>query len=370
VQKGIVMKIARRHYVVLTPEGTFLRVPKRIDAEIGQEIQFEEEKKPLLSFIALPGKTAILGGVAAVLVLMAVLLPIMWGPTDAHAETYVYIDLNSSLELGIDKNSQVVELRALDPAAEKLVQGLDWEGVPINQMVVMVLNRAQEKGYLKPHERIVVSQVVKGENKSEISQKTLDQIKATIGGDPELNQSQVDFFTLPLPDILKAEAEKAGLSPAKYAVWILAMRNDLEITIEEMVELSMSDAMDLVDLAPVLRNPPSEQEWEEWVKEILEGEKETSDPDSGDKGEPDQSKKSDEEDKQEDDGEKDGEHRSTNGSSGDSSNEEPVNETPSPSQPVDEGEPEPKDPEPDEPPVDGPDSEGSMGSSTLSNKEE
>ncbi|MDR6226033.1 anti-sigma factor domain-containing protein [Desmospora profundinema] len=363
------MKRSRRHYVVLTPEGTFLKVPKRVDAEVGQEIAFEEVKKPFLP-MALPGKTAMVGGVVAAIVLLAVFLPLLWIPTDAHAETYVYIDLNTSLELGVDKNSQVVEVRAFNPAGEALIQGLDWKGVPINQMVVMVLNRAQEQGYLKPHDRIIVSQVDKQKQDPEVSSKTLDEIKESIGGDPELTQSNVDLYTLPLPDVLKAEAEKTGLSPAKYAVWILAKRNGLDIAVDQLLELSMSEVMEMVDLTPILRNPPSEKEWEEWVKEEKQNEKDQakSNEDNGDE-DLDESDSSPD-DSEHEDGDRseagqDPDNGETSNSSGNSTKEESKEGSSSSSQPdEDEGESEPTKPESDDSSSDSPsdsESNGSLG---------
>ncbi|PTM59825.1 anti-sigma factor domain-containing protein [Desmospora activa] len=383
MQKGMVMEVSRRHYVVLTPEGRFIKVPKQdAAAEIGQEITFELEKQFFLP-LNLPRKAILAGGVAAMMVIMTILLPLMWAPTQAHAETYIYIDLNPSLELGLDKKSRVVEVRAFNSTGEQLIQELDWKGVPAKRLVVQLLNRARQQGYLEPNERILVSQIAIEPKDAEVSRSTLSEIEESIGTDTELSQSKVDLYTLPLPDMLKAEAEKNDLSPSKYAVWLLAKRNGLDLPPEELVGLSMTELMELVDLTPILRNPPSKEEWEEWIQEEKEieqeNEKDQSPSDKEDEKEEEQidspaDEPSDKDEQDVEEGQEPEEEEETpkNDSSDEPAKEDPSKENPASTQPdSDEEENESDKPESEDPSKDPPaDPEREHGPSAHSNHEE
>lgn len=377
VHKGMVMEVSRRHCVVLTPEGRFVKVPKQDDeVEIGQEITFELEKKPFLLLTIFSRKPVMVGGLASVMVLLMILLPLLMTPSPAHAETYIYIDLNPSLELGLDKKNRVVDVRAFNSTGEELIRNLDWKGVPAKQLVVQILNQARQQGFLEPNERILVSQVAMETKEREESGNTLSEIAKSVGTDRELSESKVDLYTLPLPDALKVEAEKTGLSPSKYAVWLMAKRSGLQLTIEELTNLSMTELMEMVDLTPVLRNPPSKEEWEKWIEEEKKGEENQvpSDKDEIDEEEasnpPDEPSDSDDEDvEEEQDPEKD--ETPKNDSSNKPEKEEPKKEDPHSSQPdPEEEESDPEKPEPDDPSIEPlPDPEKDHGHSTHSNDE-
>ncbi|MFC4076277.1 anti-sigma-I factor RsgI family protein [Salinithrix halophila] len=265
--KGIVMEVGHKHWVVMTPEGEFLKVPKQErEVDMGEEIHFALEKKPfLLSFWTRP-TSWMTGGLAAAVLLLALLNP-FWDPAKAHAESYIYIDLNPSLELGLNQDREVVRLRALNPEAKRLVSGMDWEGAKAADVVVDVLNLAKKAHYLDHKERVLISEVDSIKEPEKASGEALSLIKEEVQQNPELKRTNLSLYTIPLPEPLKEKAEKKGISPAKYAVGLFAKRNGHKLSMEQVAEMSITDLMKQVDLSPVLRNPPSDEEWATWIEE-------------------------------------------------------------------------------------------------------
>lgn len=259
------MEIGSKDCVVMTPDGQFLTVPRQDkNLDLGDEIHFQLKSKRSLA--ARFGRPAwITSGLTAVAVMIFTLLMPQWATDEAHASSYVYIDLNPSLELALDKDREVVKLRALNSSAKHLVKGMEWKGAEVKDVVVNVLSRAKKARYLDKKERVLISQVEK--EKQPTSKKLLAMIEQEVKDTPELSDTRLDLYTLPLPDKLKREAETKGISPAKYAVGLVARRNGEKLSIEELSTMSISDLMKKVDLSPVLRNPPSDQDWTTWIEE-------------------------------------------------------------------------------------------------------
>jgi outer membrane biosynthesis protein TonB len=268
VQKGIVMEIGPQYWVIMTPSGEFFRVPPQgKPAQIGDEVTFELQTRRF----QLPWFPK-LAWLAAAVVAFLLFLP-FWTPGSVHAQTYLYIDSVPSLEVGVNKDGKVVKVRALNTTAQKLLPPEGWEGKQADEFVVDILHRAKQKGYLKPHDRVLVSQV-SPEGKSD---PILETIQNRVSQDPQLGKAEVSFIALPLPDLVKKKAEEKNLSPAKYALWLLARQNGENIPYESLSDLSVSDLMQRVDFSPILRNPPSDQDWASMIEEE-EKEKKKKDP--------------------------------------------------------------------------------------------
>ncbi|GGE08230.1 hypothetical protein GCM10011571_06840 [Marinithermofilum abyssi] len=272
MQKGIVMEIGPQYWVIMTPSGEFFRVPPQgKPVQIGDEVTFELQTRrfqlprfPKLAWMA--------GCLVAAVVAFLLFVP-FWTPGSVHAQTYVYIDSVPSLEVGVNKDGKVVKVRALNTTAQKLLPSDGWEGKRADEFVVDILHRAKQKGYLKPRDRVLVSQVSPEGNSDPI----LEAIQNRVSQDPQLGKSEVSFFALPLPDFVKKKAEEKKLSPAKYALWLLARQNGEDISFKSLSDLSVSDLMQRVDFSPILRNPPSDQDWASMI-EKEEKEKKKKDP--------------------------------------------------------------------------------------------
>lgn len=308
MQKGIVMEVGPHYWVVMTPEGEFLKVPTdERSVEPGDEICFTLKKERLALFKK--RRSWIASGLAVALVTLFLLIPVI-GPSQAQADSYVYLDLNPSLELGLDKTGKVIQVRPLNETGKKLVKGLDWKGFEVDRFVVTVLSKARADGYIRPQEGIIVSQTSSERNHVPQTQRTLQSIKQSVERDPELNQEELKVFTLSLPDLLRKRAEEMGISPAKYALWMLSKRDGQPIGSDELMALSTSDLMKRIDISPILRNPPSKDEWEDWIEEDDKlKEKGSENPDSKDKKEKDQSSQDPQKSKNGQDSSKDSSNR-------------------------------------------------------------
>lgn len=160
MRRGIVMAEGPRGLVVLTPDGEFVEVPGRSGAMVGEEIGFEELPRRRTAWHR---RFLLTVSAAVVLLLVAVglaRLPVFDGPKVA---AYVAIDINPSVEIGVDRHRAVVELHALNEDGERVIAGLEYRKKPIGEVAAAIIRNAEAEEYLRDGgEVFVTSMAVSG----------------------------------------------------------------------------------------------------------------------------------------------------------------------------------------------------------------
>jgi hypothetical protein len=144
VGKGVLLEMAGRQAVVLTPQGEFKKIPApRGTWEIGDEVEFAESKGGPVW--ARWGATA-----AAAAVLMIGSFAGYNQYTLTVPVAVVTVDINPSLELTLNKKDQVLKALPLNADGELVLQGVTWQRKPFDQVVRAVTERAVEEHKLNP----------------------------------------------------------------------------------------------------------------------------------------------------------------------------------------------------------------------------
>jgi len=152
VRRGIVVAEGRRGAIVLTPEGEFVEVPGR-PAAVGEEIGFEPPKRRTAS-----RRRLLFAASAAVFLLLAAAgltrLAFFGGPEVA---AYVAIDINPSVEIGVDRHRAAVELRALNADGERVIEGIDYRKRPVGEVAADIIRSAEAAEYLRDGGEVFVT---------------------------------------------------------------------------------------------------------------------------------------------------------------------------------------------------------------------
>ena len=151
------MEINRRFLTVLTPDGEFLHVRRQDQLyQVGQEINFssKELEKKRVPF-SMPIKVAF---TACAFVLVFISIIPVYQANQVYA--YMSIDVNPSIELGMNENLKVVELIPYNKDGEKIVNMLsNWKRKDIDEVILAIMNEINKQGYTKKNHEVVVSTV-------------------------------------------------------------------------------------------------------------------------------------------------------------------------------------------------------------------
>ncbi len=217
MKTGIIMEINERFLTLLTPEGEFLRARKQDRAYvIGQEIAFfpielknGNLSRPLSIFRLSRGK----GLMAAAFAMMLAIVSFL--PFLQNDEVYAYmsIDVNPSIELGVNQEYQVVELIPYNKEGKLIIQNIkSWKKNSIHEVADKILLQIKKQGYFKENKEVVIAAVYTEENKEadERIQKELADIKQ------DAQKEQLEVTLLEASEEEREAAIEKGLSAGIY----------------------------------------------------------------------------------------------------------------------------------------------------------
>ena len=283
MKRGVVMSIHSKHAVVMTRDGRFLKAPLRGNPQIGEEMVFEEElsskeERKRLRF-PLPGGFVRYGAAAAVLCLLLASWLVYAASSARSVVAYVTIDINPSIEIGIDKSEKVRELRALNSDGEIVIAGIKYRGLAIESVAASILNVAGDTHYLDtPYKDIfITSMMVDSSGSSELDFETvlarkLDHKLQEWLIDHGTPSEMVHITTLLAPEELRFAAEENGLSAGKMAVYLMAKSEGFQLGLDELRSQSIHEATEPIGGVKSLVASESEGETRQRLQELLQQE--------------------------------------------------------------------------------------------------
>jgi Anti-sigma factor N-terminus len=217
MRKGIIMEVDDPYLTLLTPNGEFLRARKMDRLYfIGEEIDFFPVtdyigSKKTNSFKNIFTLKTVWMSIAVVVICIGSIIPV-YQSNKAYA--YMSIDASTSIEMGLNKNMQVVELKGFNKEAEKIILQLDdWKKKDASELTTIILAELKEEGYFAHAEPVVISTVKTNHLKDKGATKlkeNIDEIKQTI----DKNLVEVNMYTT-----TEAEIEKAKSSGVPVGVY-------------------------------------------------------------------------------------------------------------------------------------------------------
>jgi hypothetical protein len=213
MKKGIVMEINDTFLTLLTPDGQFLQARKQDHSNaIGEEILFKPISKRKSAFVnRFIGVKQLSIAAAALFLFFGSLFPIY---QNNKAYAYMSIDVNPSLELGINKQMQVIKLTAFNTDGEKIISHIgDWKKKYVTEIAQMVLKEMKKEGYLNKKHLMVIS-TVRTEAPEE---KTEEQLTKDMGEIKKMaNEDHLQVTVINGTEKEMEQAHQLGITTGKY----------------------------------------------------------------------------------------------------------------------------------------------------------
>lgn len=160
-------------------------------------------------------------------------------PTDA--ETFVYLDVNPSIELRMDNENKVVECLAANEDAETILAGLKLEGVDMNTALTAIVGSMYVNGYLTEDSNSILISV---DGKDEETTDTLlSDITSKINTVFENSGLECSIVAqrVEVDDDLKQRAQENGVSVGKMHL--------VDKMVGGMDDFDAEDAPELADMS-------------------------------------------------------------------------------------------------------------------------
>ncbi|MFZ5943315.1 MAG: anti-sigma-I factor RsgI family protein [Bacillota bacterium] len=238
IQKGLVLSVNRNKVVVLTPDGQFLeRTFRGNPPQIGSEIELSQStssKRQIWTMM----------GIAAMLAL--IFIPLLAFPGILIPNTpvaFVTIDINPSLELGLDKYERVISSRGLNEDGRELIDKIDLIGVSLQDALEIVTTEAIRENYIKPEKEnaVIVSytnKAIEGDVSTAALEQQLDLKQEEI--ENKISKVIVENKQAAIVEVVKTsakareEGERLGISAGKYTILLEVWEEGLEVSPESI----------------------------------------------------------------------------------------------------------------------------------------
>lgn len=190
--KGIIMKIEKDYAIVMCTSGSFVRVVIKDKMTIGQKIFFfqddiYEKKSNIISFNK---------NIKSYFSIAAAFLIFFIGQFTINnfiVDTYIGIDINPSLELGLNKYSKVISVNSLNNDGENIIENRKLKGLSINNAINEIIDVSKELNYINNENHSVFLTIeTKGKEKEGL-EKTLEIVKEE-NKDIEFNLVKVEVI--------------------------------------------------------------------------------------------------------------------------------------------------------------------------------
>lgn len=232
--KAVVLEKSGLRYTVLSQDGTFRQIHRRLNAEVGEEIQIQ----PWIEYFS--GVRVWAGAVAVFLVVFTTILgwTLYQAPT---AVALLSVDINPSLQFALDNKGNLVKFETQDEDAKRMMSQIDLKGKPIIEVLEQIITQAYDQNFLSAEKHWVVVGYSPMTNKTleqmpkELNENQIVSLVTKIGESKGLIP-QVAVFSLTSQE--RELAQKGDLTLGEYALWQSADKAGIVTQPEKLKETS------------------------------------------------------------------------------------------------------------------------------------
>lgn len=146
MRRGIVMEIKGTTGIVMTNDGQFLKVPRLPKTcDVGDEVDVPSSVNRGRIY---PYRFIITSACTAAMLLIVFFATNLFG-TNGVAAAYVTMDINPSVEIGVDAKQRVMHVEGLDQDGKQLLANLKLKGLSLEAAMDQILLEAERLHYLQ-----------------------------------------------------------------------------------------------------------------------------------------------------------------------------------------------------------------------------
>jgi len=300
MNRGMVMEIEGSTAIAMTPDGQFVRVRADGQMQVGLEIGWTAADVVAGRRSRL--RPAVRLGACAAALALLVFAAVLWS-YPAPVVAYVSMDVNPSIELGLDARERVRELRAISRDAETMIAGIPYRGKPVEQVTETLARKWVLADMLRQDEgEIVIASVGLGAVDRQWELRVADKIRQTLeqaialavaAANPSPEPSGASSSAAPaaspggaairmtietvfLPVEVREEAVEQGLSSGKMAFYLAAESSGHKVDLQELQAGSMREiASSIGGLKQVMEEGAIDKSDQESWRKLLADAKQT-----------------------------------------------------------------------------------------------
>ncbi|MDV2582483.1 anti-sigma-I factor RsgI family protein [Alkalibacillus haloalkaliphilus] len=190
MKKGVVVEAKRRHYIMLTSDGSFYKAKIDQEVQVGEEVSFTpvEERSVIASALNLLQSRSQWKALAMVVLCLALIFPFFtwFNQNETHAYAYINLDINPSIEFTVDDSYDIIDAEPLNDDGSSMLSEIgDYKGESLETVSSSVISLSRDLGYLDNDRQVLlgvsyVDQVDERQLLNSLSNQLLDEFDQDI----------------------------------------------------------------------------------------------------------------------------------------------------------------------------------------------
>ncbi|MFC6038132.1 hypothetical protein ACFPYN_01580 [Paenisporosarcina macmurdoensis] len=231
--KGIVFETTSAYSIFLTSDGLFEKgIPLSSSIQIGEEVSFrpyqtvkqQQRKASVRTLWATPT----LAIVAALVLLFAVLLP-----AQSNVSAYVQLDINPSIELGINNAGDVYVFKGLNDDGTAIKRDISfWKGKSLSWVLLQIVDRTES--LIEKTETIEITTIYQNEADHGSLEKVIETAVITSTSQVMQKKQAIKVIEATVSDWKAANNE--GISVQKYQEKLKVKNKNLQQKVKDKVK--------------------------------------------------------------------------------------------------------------------------------------
>lgn len=227
-QRAVVLEKSGTVCTVLTADGSFRRVRRFSTAEAGEEIEIKE------GLSGLRQEWGSFPAWATAAVLLFFVLTGIWRFGLSRPEVpvaFLSVDINPSMELGLDAQDQVLQIKAVNQDAQTLLKGLPYKGQSSQAVLDEIVTKAVSLHFLnQEHSWVLLGLVPAAGGDQNLTGFDLSGLVGHVATEMSGQATAVHVAGYKLTGAQQKQAQAEGLTPGQYALWLNARKAGFDLS--------------------------------------------------------------------------------------------------------------------------------------------
>ncbi|TAH60957.1 MAG: anti-sigma factor domain-containing protein [Methanosarcina mazei] len=234
--KAIIAEIDKKHMIVITDKGDFIKVKRQMSAAIGDEIELKQRKKYSVS--------KHLTGLAACFMACIFLSTGVYAYCTPYS--YVSVDINPSLSLSLNRFERVIEVNPLtEDAVDFIKDTKSLKNQNIDAALSEIIKTASDKGYIDEETEDEIVVIVSAKNPKQ--EKKLEETVAKTAEKELSKVNKSSGVTVEKTDVKNYKtAVSQKVSPGRKVLEENLKKVMPEVKDEEVKDMSVKEVANLI----------------------------------------------------------------------------------------------------------------------------
>jgi len=242
---GVVMELKDNKAFIMTNSCEVVCIRKQPGMYEGMELVFDRSEKINIANSVVK-YSAVIGSAAAVFIAIVFYVNLIFSN---QIYAYVGIDMNTNLELAVDKNNRVIDIRTNDENQKVLIEDLNYKSKPLESVLVDMVENFGEKGMIDSHtdNKVLITACLQDKYDRQAEKEMFKNLENSYSKiKDELQSRNIQSYFMEVKSEDRKFAADNNISTGRYSIYKKSKEQGIDIDIEKLKHNQINEILEKV----------------------------------------------------------------------------------------------------------------------------